>query len=128
MCAIAVALGDDVRDRSEGIRELAHHGFGGGAYIRQATAQEMYDWGLVNKIVPDGQHVEEAKKLAQEVAKQAPIAARFIKEAILKAFEVPLEDGLLYEKRLFALLFSSEDQKEGMRAFLAKEPPKFQGR
>src|SRR5579859_8173449 len=95
---------------------------------RQATAQEMHDWGLVNRVVPDGQHVEEAKKLAQEVAKQAPIASRFIKEAILKAFEVPLEDGLLYEKRLFALLFSSEDQKEGMRAFLAKEPPKFQGR
>ena len=95
---------------------------------RQATAQEMYDWGLVNKVVADGQHVEEAKALAREVAKQAPIASRFIKEAILKAFEMPLEDGLLYEKRLFALLFSSEDQKEGMRAFLAKEPPKFQGR
>lgn len=95
---------------------------------RQATAQEMHEWGLVNRVVPDGQHVEEAKKLAQEIAKQAPIATRFIKEAVLKAFEMPLEDGLLYEKRLFALLFASEDQKEGMRAFLAKEAPKFQGR
>ncbi len=95
---------------------------------RQATAQEMHDWGLVTHVVPDGQHVEEAKKLAHEVAKQAPIAARFAKEAILKSFEMPLEEGLLHEKRLFAMLFASEDQKEGMRAFLAKERPTFQGR
>jgi enoyl-CoA hydratase len=94
---------------------------------RQATAHEMHDWGLVNRVVPDGQHVDEAKKLAHEVAKQAPIAARFVKEAVLKAFEMPLEDGLVYEKRLFALLFSTEDQKEGMRAFLAKESPTFRG-
>jgi enoyl-CoA hydratase/carnithine racemase len=53
---------------------------------------------------------------------------RFIKEAILKSFEMPLEEGLVYEKRLFAMLFASADQKEGMRAFLAKEQPKFQGR
>jgi enoyl-CoA hydratase len=95
---------------------------------RQATAQEMYDWGLVNRVVPDGQHLDEAKKLAHEVAKQAPLAARFVKEAVLKAFEMPLEEGLVYEKRLFALLFSTEDQKEGMRAFLAKESPTFRGR
>ncbi len=95
---------------------------------RQVTAQEMHDWGLVNRVVPEGQHLDEAKKLAHEVAKQAPIAARFVKEAILKAFEVPLEEGLVYEKRLFAMLFATEDQKEGMRAFLAKEPPNFRGR
>ena len=95
---------------------------------KRVSAQEAHDWGLVNRIAPDGQHLEEARKLAQEVARQAPLAARFTKEAILKAFEMPLEEGLLYEKRLFALLFASEDQKEGMRAFLAKEPAKFQGR
>jgi enoyl-CoA hydratase len=95
---------------------------------RQVSAQEMHDWGLVNHVVPDGQHLEEAKKLARDVAKQAPIAARFVKEAILKSFEMPLEEGLDYEKRLFAMLFSTEDQKEGMRAFLAKEPPNFRGR
>ncbi len=70
----------------------------------------------------------EARKLAHEVAKQAPFAARFTKEAILAAFEMPLQEGLAYEKRLFALLFATEDQKEGMRAFLAKEQPSFKGR
>jgi enoyl-CoA hydratase len=95
---------------------------------RRVNAQEAFAWGLVNKVVPEGQHVDAAKQLAREVAKQPPIAARFVKEAVLKAFETPLEEGLLYEKRLFALLFSTEDQKEGMRAFLAKESPKFTGR
>jgi enoyl-CoA hydratase len=95
---------------------------------QQVSAQDMHDWGLVNRVVPDSQHLEEAKQLAHVVAKQAPIAARFVKEAILRAFEMPLEDGLVYEKRLFAMLFATEDQKEGMRAFLAKEPPSFRGR
>jgi enoyl-CoA hydratase len=95
---------------------------------RRITAQEAHEWGIVNRLVPDGQHLEEAKKLAREVAAQAPVAVRLIKEAILAAFDTPLEQGLLHEKRLFALLFASEDQKEGMRAFLAKEKPNFQGR
>ncbi len=95
---------------------------------RQVSAQEAHEWGLVNHIVPDGQHLTEAKKLAHEIAKQAPVATRMIKEAVLAAFETPLEQGLVYEKRLFALLFASEDQKEGMRAFLAKEKPNFTGR
>ncbi len=95
---------------------------------RRVSAREALEWGLVNRVVPEGQHVEEAKRLAQEVAKQAPVAVRFIKEAVLAAYETPLQDGLAYEKRLFALLFSTEDQQEGMRAFLAKEKPTFQGR
>jgi enoyl-CoA hydratase len=95
---------------------------------RRVSAKEALEWGLVNRVVPEGQHVEEAKRLAQEVAKQAPVAVRFIKEAVLAAYETPLQDGLAYEKRLFALLFSTEDQQEGMRAFLAKEKPSFQGR
>jgi enoyl-CoA hydratase len=92
------------------------------------TAEQAHEWGLVNRVVPAGQHLEEAKKLAREVAKQAPVAVRFTKEAILAAFEMPLQDGLAYEKRLFALLFATEDQREGMRAFLAKEQPSFKGR
>ena len=95
---------------------------------RRVSAREALEWGLVNRVVPEGQHVEAAKQLAQEVAKQAPVAVRFIKEAVLAAYETPLQDGLAYEKRLFALLFSTEDQKEGMRAFLAKDKPTFQGR
>jgi enoyl-CoA hydratase len=95
---------------------------------KRISAAQAHDWGLVNRLVPTGEHLEEAKKLAHEVAKQAPLAVRFIKEAVLSAFEMPLQDGLSYEKRLFALLFATEDQKEGMRAFLAKEQPTFQGR
>jgi enoyl-CoA hydratase len=94
----------------------------------QVTAQQMYDWGVVNHVVPKGQHLEEAKKLAQKVASRAPLAARLTKEAILAAFETPLEQGLEYEKRLFALLFSTEDQKEGTRAFVEKRQADFKGR
>jgi enoyl-CoA hydratase len=94
----------------------------------QVSAQEMHAYGVVNRVVPDGQHVEEAKKLARSIAAKPPLAVRMIKEAILAAFEMPLEAGLAYEKRLFALLFSTEDQKEGMRAFLEKRPGKFEGR
>ncbi len=92
------------------------------------TAQELHQLGLVNKVVPNGQHVEEAKKLAGEIAKRAPVAVRMIKEAVLMAYETPLQAGLDYEKRLFALLFSTEDQKEGMRAFLEKRQAEFKGR
>lgn len=95
---------------------------------QQVGAQDMHAWGLVNHVVPDGQHLEEAKKLARTIAEKAPLAVRMIKESILMAFETPQEAGLAYEKRLFALLFSSEDQKEGMKAFIEKRPPKFEGR
>jgi enoyl-CoA hydratase len=95
---------------------------------RQATAQEMHDWGLINRVVPKGQHLEEAKKLAREVADRAPLAARNIKDAVLAAFEMPQEQGLAYEKRLFALLFSTEDAKEGMGAFVQKRKADFKGR
>ena len=91
------------------------------------SAQQAFDWGLVNRVVPEGKHVEEAVLLARQVASQAPIAARFTKEAILAGFEMPLEQALAFEKRLFALLFSTSDQKEGMRAFLAKEKPEYKG-
>jgi enoyl-CoA hydratase len=95
---------------------------------QQVSAQEMHAWGIVNHVVPDGQHLEEAKKLARTIAEKAPLATRLIKEAVLAAFEMPLEAGLTYEKRLFALLFSTADQQEGMRAFLEKRPPQFAGR
>lgn len=95
---------------------------------RQATAAEMHEMGLVNHVVPDGEHLNEAKKMARTIAEMAPLAARFTKESILQAFEAPLEEGLLIEKRLFALLFSTEDQKEGMRAFMEKRKATFTGR
>jgi enoyl-CoA hydratase len=93
----------------------------------QFTAQQMADWGLVNHVVSDGQHLEEAQKLARKIAAQAPVATRLIKEAILTSFDAPLEAALNYEKRLFALLFSTDDQKEGMAAFLEKRKPEWKG-
>jgi enoyl-CoA hydratase len=92
------------------------------------TAHEAHQWGLVNRVVPEGQHLDAAKQLATKIAAQPPLAARLAKEAVLRANEMPLEEALRYEKRLFALLFASEDQAEGMRAFLEKRPPQFKGR
>ena len=94
----------------------------------QFTAQQMEQWGLVNHVVPAGQALAEAKALAAKIASRAPLAASVIKEAVLTAFETPLEAGLMYEKRLFAMLFSTDDQKEGMAAFMEKRPPTFTGK
>jgi enoyl-CoA hydratase len=94
----------------------------------QFTAQDMLAAGLVNKVVPEGQHLDAAKEMARKIASRGPLAARMTKEAILMAFETPLQVGLQYEKRLFAMLFSTEDQKEGMRAFIEKRKAEFKGR
>src|SRR5690349_23663332 len=72
----------------------------------QFTAQDMLAAGLVNKVVPEGQHLEAAKEMARKIASRGPLAARMTKEAILMAIETPLAVGLQYEKRLFAMLFS----------------------
>ncbi len=94
----------------------------------QFTAQQMEDWGVVNHVVPAGQALAEAQKLAAKIATRAPIAALLTKEAVLAAFETPLEAGLLHEKRLFAMLFSTDDQKEGMAAFIEKRQAHFTGK
>ncbi len=94
----------------------------------QVTAQQMEAWGIVNHVVPVGQARAEATALAQKIASRAPIATLLTKEAILAAFETPLEAGLAYEKRVFALLFSTDDQKEGMAAFMEKRPAQFKGK
>jgi len=67
-------------------------------------------------------------RLAQVIASKPPIALKFAKEAVLKADEMSLADGLEYERKLFYMLFSTEDQKEGMRAFVEKRKPTFKGR
>ena len=92
------------------------------------TAQEMADHGLVNHVVPKGEHLTEAIKLAKVVAAQPPIAARLAKDAILSAFEMPLEQGLTNERKNFFLLFATEDQSEGMKAFMEKREAEFKGR
>jgi enoyl-CoA hydratase len=91
------------------------------------SAQEMAAAGLVNHVYPAEQLMDEAKKLAKLIAAKAPVAVRLGKDAVLRAFDVSLEEGLAHEKRNFALLFATEDQKEGMRAFIEKRQPNFKG-
>lgn len=94
----------------------------------QVTAQEMASLGLVNRVVPKGEHLNEALKLAKTVAAQAPIAVRLAKEAVLASFETSLEEGLEIERKNFFLLFATEDMREGMKAFIEKRKADFQGR
>jgi enoyl-CoA hydratase len=92
------------------------------------SADEALRYGLINKVVPVESYFRETMKLAAQVAKQPPIAARLIKKSVLKAIDNPLDEGLDYERNCFYLLFASEDQKEGMNAFVEKRKPKFTGR
>lgn len=92
------------------------------------TAQEMAAQGLVNRVVPQGEHLTEALKLAKLVAQRAPIALRLAKESVLAAFETTLEQGLEIERKNFFLLFATEDMREGMQAFIEKRQAEFQGR
>ncbi len=94
----------------------------------QISAQEMAAHGLVNRVVPKGEHLNEALKLAKTVAAQAPIAVRLAKESVLATFETPLEEGLEIERKNFFLLFATEDMREGMQAFIEKRKAEFQGR
>jgi enoyl-CoA hydratase len=95
---------------------------------KQFTAEQMAAHGLVNQVVPKGEHLTAAVKLAKEVAERAPIAAQLAKEAVLAAFETPLEEGLALERKNFFLLFATEDMREGMQAFIEKRKANFQGR
>lgn len=84
--------------------------------------------GLVNKVVPTDQLIEEAKRMARKFVAQGAVALRLAKSSVNEGLRMDLEAGLEYEHKCFSLLFSTEDQKEGMRAFLEKRPAKFQGR
>ena len=91
-------------------------------------ATEAHDRGLVARVVPDELVVEDAMALAAQIATKSPIALRLAKEAVNAAYEMSLTDALAHERRLFYLLFATEDQKEGMAAFLEKRTPDFRGR
>jgi enoyl-CoA hydratase len=95
---------------------------------RFLTAQEALAAGLVARVVADGEWLDEAKKVAQEIASKAPIATRLAKEGIDRAYEGPLQLGLEYERRLLYLAFASDDAKEGLTAFMEKRKPEFKGR
>ena len=91
-------------------------------------AREAHRLGLVARVVPSELLVEDALTLAATIATKSPLALRLAKEAVNAAYEMSLTDALAHERRLFYLLFASEDQKEGMAAFLEKRDPDFKGR
>lgn len=95
---------------------------------RHISAQQAYEWGLVNRVVPPEALLEETYNLAREIASKAPLAVRLAKAAVLRSMDSPLEVGLDHERRLFALAFSTEDKEEGVQAFLEKRKPVFRGR
>ena len=95
-----------------------------GESIRAADAERM---GLINRVVAPGTHLEEAKRLGRLLAARPPLALRLAKEAVNQALELGLSAGLEFERRLFYLLFASQDKREGMRAFLEKRPAQFVG-
>ena len=95
---------------------------------RQITAEEALRAGLINKIVPVEYFLEEAQKMAKDIANKPPIGVRLAKEAVLKSFDTTIEMGLEYERKNFYLCFASEDMKEGMSAFIEKRKPEWRGK
>jgi enoyl-CoA hydratase len=97
----------------------------GGAPI---DAQRAYQLGLVNRVVPSEVTIRVAVETARRLATKAPLALRLAKEAVNQALETPLREGLAAERKSFYFLFATDDQKEGMKAFLEKRRPDFRGR
>lgn len=95
---------------------------------RTLTAQEALGLGMVNRVVPVSDYLDEAIKLAEEIASRAPTAARAAKKLINASFDAPLTDGLDKEKQAFYDFFGTEDQKEGMQAFIEKRKPEWTGK
>jgi enoyl-CoA hydratase len=91
-------------------------------------ADEALRLGLVNRVVPAAELLAETKKTAEKIAAKGPIAVAHAKRAVRQSQDLPLDKGNDLEADLFALLFATQDQKEGMRAFLAKRPAKFEGK
>jgi enoyl-CoA hydratase len=95
---------------------------------RMMDAEEAERSGLVARVVPADRLVDEALKVAETIAAMPPLAAIAVKEMVNAAFEMPLNQGIRFERRLFHALFGTEDQKEGMTAFVEKRPGNWKGR
>lgn len=91
-------------------------------------AEEAHRIGLVDLLVDEGRHVERAIELASRMTRWSPVSLRLAKDAIRAAFEMPLSEGIVYEKERFLDAFGSEDGREGVRAFVEKRKPEFKGR
>ena len=94
----------------------------------QVTAQEAHRLGLVNRVVPAADLMAEAKRLAATLAAKAPVAIRYILEAVHKGVEMPFAEAQVFEATLFGLVASTEDMREGTKAFLEKRKTEFRGK
>ena len=95
---------------------------------RLMDAAEAERSGLVSRVVPAGSLLDEAIAAAEAISQFSSVSVMMIKEAINRAYETPLSDGIRFERRLFHALFATDDQKEGMSAFLDKRKPSFRNR
>jgi enoyl-CoA hydratase len=92
---------------------------------RFMDAEEAERSGLVSRVVPAKKLMEEAQSAAQKIAEKSMITTMAVKEAVNRSYETTLSEGLLFERRMFNALFATEDQKEGMSAFVEKREPQF---
>jgi enoyl-CoA hydratase/carnithine racemase len=93
----------------------------------QVTAQEAYRLGLVNRVVPPGELINEARKLAALLASKAPVAVKYIIDAVNKGLQMSFSEAQVFEATLFGLVASTSDMREGTRAFLEKRKAEFKG-
>lgn len=92
------------------------------------SAQEAYEFGIVNKVCKPEELMSSAKATAGEIVKKGPVAVAFAKQVINDGFDLPLQEGLQKEKNTFPKCFETEDLKEGLAAFLEKRPANFKGK
>src|SRR5207302_5796521 len=95
---------------------------------RMMDAAEAERSGLVARVVPLANLMDEAMKVAETIASMSLPSLMIAKESVNRAFETTLAEGIRFERRVFHSLFATEDQKEGMTAFIEKRPPKFKNR
>ena len=94
----------------------------------QISAKEAFEMGLASEVVPDPEVEGRAIDLARQIAALPPLAIQLAKEAVLAGMDAPMTSALALESKSLQILFSSQDQKEGMRAFIEKRKPKFIGK
>ena len=95
---------------------------------RKLNAQEALQYGLVNRVAPLDEYMDVAIDIARKVARRSQVAVRLTKDAVNKAYEMTLAEGLAYERRNFLVAFGSEDKAEGMRAFIEKRRAEWKNR